>query len=128
MSSFTLQSKTWTEVNGTGRMPPPRHSHLLTFHKVSYIQHWSLIFDAHLHYSHSELFPTPVMKDALFLFGGLDELGAQSTLMYRMALPPGENYTTAKPEWFEWDSELPYNKSRTCTFFQGSLSIYQVWS
>lgn len=27
-----------------------------------------------------------------------------------MHLPPDENYTTMKPEWVEWDSELPYNK------------------
>ena len=56
-----------------------------------------------------------------------DELGAQSTLMYRLGLPPGDNYTNARPEWAEWDAELPYNRSRSCTIFQGSLSVFQVW-
>ena len=55
-----------------------------------------------------------------------DELGAQSTLMYRLGLPPGDNYTNARPEWAEWDAELPYNRSRSCTIFQGSLSVFQV--
>ena len=57
-----------------------------------------------------------------------DELGAQSTLMYRLGLPPGDNYTNARPEWAEWDAELPYNRSRSCTIFQGSLSVFQVES
>lgn len=43
-----------------------------------------------------------------------------------MYLQPGENYAVARPEWAEWDSELPYNKCRTATFFNGSLSVYQV--
>lgn len=43
-----------------------------------------------------------------------------------MFLPPGENYAVLRPEWVEWDSELPYNKCRTATFFNGSISIYQV--
>ena len=59
--------KVWTEVSSVGRMPPPRHSHLMTMH-----------------------------KDHLYLFGGLDELGAQSMAMYRMHLPAGENYTTLR--------------------------------
>ena len=84
------------------------------------------MIDLSPHISSPELPSHLPSQDALFLFGGLDELGAQSTLMYRMAIPPGENYTTAKPEWVEWDAELPYNKSRSCTFHQGSLSIYQV--
>lgn len=67
-------------------------------------------------------------KENLFLFGGQDELGAQSYAMYRVALPLGENYATAKPKWMEWDSELPYNKNRTCTFFNGSIYIYQLGS
>ncbi|GAX80447.1 hypothetical protein CEUSTIGMA_g7886.t1 [Chlamydomonas eustigma] len=92
-------SKAWTEVTCSGRIPPPRHSHVLSFY-----------------------------KDALYLFGGLDELGAQSTAMYRMNLPPGENYNIAKPEWVEWEAELPYNKGRTTTIFQGSLSVFQLGS
>ena len=54
-------------------------------------------------------------------------MGAQSTLMYRSNLPVGDNYTIVHPEWAEWESELPYNKSRTCTFHRGSLSVFQVW-
>ena len=46
--------------------------------------------------------------------------------MYRLGLPPGDNYTNARPEWAEWDAELPYNRSRSCTIFQGSLSVFQV--
>ena len=69
----------------------------------------------------------PLLQDSLFLFGGLDDLGAQSALMYRMALSAGENYITARPEWVEWDSELPYNKNRMCAFHQGgALSVLQV--
>lgn len=90
-------SKTWTEISAVGRVPPPRHSHLIT-----------------------------VYKDHLYLFGGLDELGAQSFSMYRISLPPGESYTSIKPEWEEWESELPYNKCRTAAFYNGTLSIYQV--
>ena len=43
-----------------------------------------------------------------------------------MRFPPGENYAVMRPEWVEWDSELPYNKCRTATFYNGSISIYQV--
>ena len=46
--------------------------------------------------------------------------------MYRLPVPPGENYVTSKPEWVEWESELPYNKCRSCCFFNGGLSVYQV--
>lgn len=92
-------NKSWTEISSVGRMPPPRHSHLLTMH-----------------------------KDCLYLFGGLDELGAQSVAMYKLHLPLGENYSTFKPEWVEWESELPYNKCRTCTLYNGTLSAYQLGS
>lgn len=40
----------------------------------------------------------------------------------------GENYATTKPRWDEWDSELPYNKNRTCVFHGGSLNIFQLGS
>jgi len=45
-----------------------------------------------------------------------------------MHIPADENYAVLKPEWVEWDSELPYNKGRTATFFGDSISIYQVWA
>lgn len=45
---------------------------------------------------------------------------------YRMQLPSNENYATFRPEWVEWESELPYNKCRSCTFYNGTLSVYQV--
>ncbi len=91
--------KSWTEISCVGRLPPPRHNHLMT-----------------------------MFKDHLYLFGGLDELGAQSVALYRIQLPSGEsgNYSTLRPEWVEWDSELPYNKFRTCTLYQDMLSVYQV--
>ena len=47
---------------------------------------------------------------------------------YRMHLPAGENYHISRPEWQEWESELPYNKCRTATFFNGQLSVYQLGS
>jgi len=94
-----FMNMSWTEISASGRMPPPRHSHLLA-----------------------------MTNGNLYLFGGLDELGAQSTAMYRIALPSGVNYSTLKPEWVEWESELPYNKSRSCTIFNGSLSCYQLGS
>lgn len=43
-------------------------------------------------------------------------------------LPQGENYAITKPRWEEWDSELPYNKNRTCVFYGGSLNIFQLGS
>ncbi|KAG2491059.1 hypothetical protein HYH03_010505 [Edaphochlamys debaryana] len=94
-------TKTWTEIPCEGRVPPPRHSHRITVH-----------------------------KDYLYLFGGLDELGAQSISMFRVHLPGGQqdSYATAKPKWVEWDSELPYNKNRTVTLFNGTISIYQLGS
>ncbi|EFJ52641.1 hypothetical protein VOLCADRAFT_102618 [Volvox carteri f. nagariensis] len=94
-------TKTWTEIPCEGRCPPPRHSH-------------------HIH----------VHKDNLYLFGGLDELGAQSNAMFRVHLPGDqqETYATAKPKWVEWDSELPYNKNRTATLSNGTISIYQLGS
>ncbi|KAL6761433.1 hypothetical protein V8C86DRAFT_3131553 [Haematococcus lacustris] len=92
-------SKVWIEINPGGRLPPPRHSHMSTVH-----------------------------KNYLYLFGGLDELGAQSFAMYCMHLPPGESYSVTRPEWVEWESELPYNKCRTATFFNGALSVYQLGS
>ena len=49
------------DIPAIGRAPPPRHSHLVVMH-----------------------------SDHLYLFGGLDDLGAPSTAMYRMHLPPGE--------------------------------------
>jgi hypothetical protein len=30
-------NKSWTEISSVGRMPPPRHSHLLTMHKVGVV-------------------------------------------------------------------------------------------
>ncbi|GLC33992.1 Dynein regulatory complex subunit 7 [Pleodorina starrii] len=94
-------TKTWTEIPCEGRCPPPRHSH-------------------HIH----------VHRDHLYLFGGLDELGAQSNAMFRVHLPGDqqETYATAKPKWVEWDSELPYNKNRTATLWNGTISIYQLGS
>lgn len=56
-----VQSKNWTEIPCEGRVPPPRHSHRITVH-----------------------------RDQLYLLGGLDELGAQSVAMYRVALPAGQ--------------------------------------
>ncbi|GFR42728.1 hypothetical protein Agub_g3646 [Astrephomene gubernaculifera] len=94
-------TRTWTEIPCEGRVPPPRHSHRITVH-----------------------------KDHLYLFGGLDELGAQSVAMFRVHLPEGQQdtYSTAKPKWVEWDSELPYNKNRTVTLWNGTISIYQLGS
>ncbi|PNW72944.1 hypothetical protein CHLRE_14g612700v5 [Chlamydomonas reinhardtii] len=94
-------SKNWTEIPCEGRVPPPRHSHRITVH-----------------------------RDQLYLLGGLDELGAQSVAMYRVALPAGQQdtYATSKPKWVEWDSELPYNKNRTATLWNGTISIYQLGS
>ncbi|KXZ51889.1 hypothetical protein GPECTOR_11g323 [Gonium pectorale] len=94
-------TKTWTEIPCEGRVPPPRHSHRISVH-----------------------------KDFLYLLGGLDELGAQSVAMYRVHLPAGQQdtYATAKPKWVEWDSELPYNKNRTATLWNGTISIYQLGS
>lgn len=43
-----------------------------------------------------------------------------------MHLSPEANYAILRPEWVEWESELPFNKCRTATFFNGSLSVYQV--
>lgn len=50
--------------------------------------------------------------------------------MYRLLLPPGQQdtYATSKPKWEEWDSELPYNKNRTATLWNGTISIYQLGS
>lgn len=45
---------------------------------------------------------------------------------YRLHLPPGESYNVLRPEWVEWESELPYNKSRVNTLYNGSLSLFQV--
>ncbi|GLI65995.1 hypothetical protein VaNZ11_009689 [Volvox africanus] len=94
-------TKTWTEIPCEGRCPPPRHSH-------------------HIH----------VHRDHLYLFGGLDELGAQSNAMFQVHLPGDQQdtYATAKPKWVEWDSELPYNKNRTATLWNGTISIYQLGS
>ncbi|GIL93808.1 hypothetical protein Vretimale_187 [Volvox reticuliferus] len=94
-------TKTWTEIPCEGRCPPPRHSHYI-----------------HVH------------KDHLYLFGGLDELGAQSNAMFQVHLPGDQQdtYATAKPKWVEWDSELPYNKNRSATLWNGTISIYQLGS
>lgn len=40
--------------------------------------------------------------------------------------PHQDTYATSKPKWVEWDSELPYNKNRTATLWNGTISIYQV--
>jgi hypothetical protein len=37
-----------------------------------------------------------------------------------------DNFNVIRPEWVEWDSELPYNKCRTATFYNGNISIYQA--
>jgi len=96
---LNFENKTWAEISATGRLPPPRHSHLIC-----------------------------VYNSSIYLYGGMDGLGAQSFSMYCMRIPPGENYAVLRPEWVEWDSELPYNKCRTATFFNGSISIYQLGS
>eukprot|EP00955_Chlamydomonas_euryale_P064518 359006-Chlamydomonas_euryale.AAC.6 len=110
----------WTEISASGRMPPPRHSHLLA------MTNGNLEGGPVQQVSPKTSQSTTLNCDRSYLFGGLDELGAQSTAMYRIALPSGVNYSTLKPEWVEWESELPYNKSRSCTIFNGSLSCYQL--
>jgi hypothetical protein len=37
-----------------------------------------------------------------------------------------DTFAGAKPKWAEVDSELPYNKNRTATLWNGTISIYQV--
>lgn len=37
-------------------------------------------------------------------------------------------YLTARPEWAEMDSEMPFNKSRTYTFHRDQLSCFQLGS
>eukprot|EP00798_Chlamydomonas_sp_ICE-L_P031206 gene31206-6355_t len=132
-----LSAWQWSQPATSGTAPSPRQSSgicighgNLCFHAKNFVLEDLNVLDfvtkTWTEISFTGRSPPP--RDQLFLFGGLDELGAQSFSMYRLPLPPGENFVTAKPEWSEWESELPFNKSRTCTFFNGSLSVYQLGS
>lgn len=92
-----MQTKTWYEVPTCGRAPPPRHCHLLATH-----------------------------EEKIFCYGGYDELGADTHSMHRLPVPYGENLTTLRPEWEEWESELDYNKSRSTCLCAGVVYMIQV--
>ncbi|GMH37248.1 hypothetical protein BSKO_05121 [Bryopsis sp. KO-2023] len=94
-----LVTKTWFEVPTGGRAPPPRHCHLMAIH-----------------------------NEHAFCFGGYDELGAHTHSMYRLPVPYGENLTTSRPEWEEWESEMQYNKSRSTCLSEGYIYMIQLGS
>lgn len=105
-------------------LPPPRHSHSLHAH-----------------------------NDWLYLFGGINELGAVTVSLFKAFLsrsamdragalhavsggtgtmglaannPVAGN--AMELEWVEMDSQLPYNKNRTGVMQQGQLRCYQLGS
>lgn len=106
-------------------LPPPRHSHAL-----------------HVH------------NDWLYLFGGINELGAVTVSLFKAFISRsamdragtlhassstagssisiiGNNAATSVAvdlEWAELDSELPYNKNRAGVMQQGQLRCYQLGS
>jgi hypothetical protein len=109
-----------------GAMPPPRHCHLLSVH-----------------------------DQALYLFGGLDELGAPSLRLFKLPVPRAALAAAAdaasatapaggsegggasaacapagggafRGEWEEVESELAFNASRSVALHHGSLSVYQL--
>ena len=92
------------QVSCEGLCPPPRHHHAIS-----------------------------IYGDMLHLFGGLDELGAASTRLFRLPLSRsmldvGPGVVSIKGDWSEVESELPYNKARSAVLHKESLGLFQLGS
>ena len=82
---YDQKHSAWTEIAATGRRPPMRRGHLLF-----------------------------VYNSFLYCFGGFDELGSQSTSMWRLPVPYGTNWAAAKLAWVEVEADRVFNRNR-CT-------------
>lgn len=91
------QGRTWVELLPVGRTPPPRHSH-------------------YLHHD----------GEHVYLYGGLNDLGAWSDAMFKVCLPYGSTWATCKPQWLELDSDVDYNPARIVLFWQDRVNMVQV--
>jgi hypothetical protein len=80
---YDQKQQAWTEVACEGRKPPIRREHHLFVH-----------------------------NSQLFLFGGYDELGAPSSLLFKLPVPYGTNFTVAHLEWQELQSDRNFNRNR----------------
>jgi N-acetylneuraminic acid mutarotase len=80
---YDVKHSAWTEVCAGGRKPPIRRGHVVFVH-----------------------------DSQLYLFGGVDELGAPSTALFRLLVDYGANWQTARLEWEELVSDRAFNRSR----------------
>lgn len=92
---YDQKLQAWIEVAAEGARPPARRGHSLYMH-----------------------------DGMLYLFGGIDELGAPSTAMFRIAVEYGLNLATARLQWEELVSERVFNPNR-CGWFplHGALPV-----
>ena len=80
---YDQKLQAWIEVAAEGARPPARRGHSLYMH-----------------------------NGRLHLFGGIDELGAPSTAMFRVAVEYGLNLSTVRLRWEELVSERIFNPNR----------------
>ena len=67
-------------------------------------------------------------EGCVYLFGGVDELGASAHSIFALCIDPDVSLVQQSLVWKELDSELEINSSRTSVFYQGCLGIFQVGS
>jgi hypothetical protein len=80
---FDKKQQAWLEVACEGRKPPARRGHSLFVH-----------------------------ENFLYLFGGIDELGAPSTAMYRARVEYGMNFASIRLQWEELLADRIFNHNR----------------
>ena len=91
------QARTWVELLPSGRAPPPRFSHCLHHH-----------------------------GEYVFLYGGVNDLGATSDSMFKVQMPYESTWSTFKPHWAELDSDVDYNPARAALFCGDKICLVQV--
>lgn len=80
---YDQKHQSWTEITCTGPAPAVRRGHQMFVHDSD-----------------------------LYLFGGLDDLGAPAASMFKLPVEYGTNFATAKLEWRELVSERVFNRNR----------------
>lgn len=80
---YDQKQQAWLEVITEGLKPPARRSHTL------YVQ-----------------------GNTMYIFGGIDELGAPSTAMFKAEVEYGTNFSNSRLQWQELISDRAFNPNR----------------
>jgi hypothetical protein len=80
---YDQKQQAWLEVLTEGVKPPARRGHSMF-----------------------------VNGGTMYLFGGIDELGAPSTSMFKVDIEYGTNFSSARLQWQELTSDRAFNPNR----------------